>query len=116
MSESNVFQSTLASYEQVPYESGPQYPTHPDCVATVATLMGMQPQPPDSCRMLELGCGDGGNLIPMAVALPGSRFYGVDLSPSHIKLGMTAIADTRLVEYRVACGESARAQRRPGDV
>ena len=116
MSESNVFQSTLASYEQVPYESGPQYPTHPDCMATVATLMGMQPQPPDSCRMLELGCGDGGNLIPMAVALPGSRFYGVDLSPSHIRLGMTAIADLGLSNIELRAANLLEAQRRVGDV
>ena len=30
--------------------------------------------------MLELGCGDGGNLAPMAYGLPGSSFRGIDLS------------------------------------
>ena len=29
------------------------------------------------CRVLELGCGDGGNLIPMAVELPGSESSGL---------------------------------------
>ena len=29
--------------------------------------------------MLELGCGDGGNLVPMALALPDARFVGIDL-------------------------------------
>jgi cyclopropane fatty-acyl-phospholipid synthase-like methyltransferase len=37
--------------------------------------------------VLELGCGDGGNLIPMAFNLPGSEFVGVDLAPSAIKVG-----------------------------
>jgi methyltransferase-like protein/cyclopropane fatty-acyl-phospholipid synthase-like methyltransferase len=38
--------------------------------------------PPDvgRCRVLELGSASGGNLIPMAVNLPGSEFLGIDLS------------------------------------
>ena len=47
----------------------------------------MQPAPPSRCRVLELGCGDGGNLLPMAFTLPGSEFVGVDLSPSAIARG-----------------------------
>jgi SAM-dependent methyltransferase len=46
----------------------------------VATLFGMHPAHPAACRLLELGCGDGGNLVPMAYALPGSAFTGIDLS------------------------------------
>jgi SAM-dependent methyltransferase len=45
----------------------------------------MQPAHPASCRLLELGCGDGGNLVPMAYALPGSAFCGVDLSARAIE-------------------------------
>ena len=40
--------------------------THPDRLATIALLYGMAPRPVDRCRVLELGCGDGSNLIPMA--------------------------------------------------
>jgi SAM-dependent methyltransferase len=46
----------------------------------VATLFGLQPPSPAACRLLELGCGDGGNLVPMAYALPASAFTGIDLS------------------------------------
>ena len=63
------------SYEQLPYESGPHYPTHPDCLASVATLMGMAPADVSTARVLELGCGNGGNLIPMASVLPQARFW-----------------------------------------
>ena len=35
--------------------------------------------------MLELGCGDGGNLVPMAYGLPGGTFCGVDLSEHAIE-------------------------------
>ncbi len=69
-----------AGYEEVPYPGFPYPETHPDRLAVIATLFGLSPAPPERCRVLELGCGDGGNLIPMAWALPGSRFVGVELS------------------------------------
>jgi cyclopropane fatty-acyl-phospholipid synthase-like methyltransferase/methyltransferase-like protein len=73
-------------------------------MATVGSLMGMHPAAVDQCRMLELGCGDGGNLIPMAVALPGSRFVGIDLSPTQIQTGMKTISALGLanIELRAA--------------
>jgi SAM-dependent methyltransferase len=51
----------------------------------VATLFGLRSAPPDACRLLELGCGDGGNLVPMAYGLRGSAFCGVDLSARAIE-------------------------------
>jgi SAM-dependent methyltransferase len=68
------------SYDLVPYPTWPRLETHPDRLAAVATLLGMDPAPVDRCRVLEIGCGDGGNLIPMAYALPQSRFTGIDLA------------------------------------
>jgi len=92
------------SYEELPYESGPHYPTHPDCLATIATLMGMRPAEVGCARVLELGCGNGGNLIPMAATLPQSRFLGVDLSPRHIADGVALIQKVGLdnIELRAA--------------
>jgi SAM-dependent methyltransferase len=49
-----------------------------------------------SCRVLELGCGDGGNLIPMAYFLPGSRFAGVDLAAGAVAAGNRTIRDLKL--------------------
>jgi SAM-dependent methyltransferase len=69
----------------VPYPGQPFAQTHPDRLATVATLFGLQPAPPAACRVLELGCGDGGNLVPMAYVLPGSTFVGIDLSARAIE-------------------------------
>ncbi len=85
-------EALLTSYEEIPYESKPLYPTHPDCLGTLATLMGMKPAPVDGCRVLELGCASGGNLIPMAEALPRSDFLGIDLSPGHINAGQKIVA------------------------
>ncbi len=72
--------SAATTYDELPYLTRPRRVTHPDTFATVATLMGMRPAPVDACRVLELGCGTGGNLVPMAAGLPASRFVGIDLS------------------------------------
>lgn len=89
------------SYDAVPYLSVPQYWTHPNCLATVATLMGMEPAAPAECRVLELGCGTGGNLIPMAVEFPESEFVGVDLSPRQIEFGQGLIDGLDLTSVRL---------------
>jgi SAM-dependent methyltransferase len=41
--------------------------------------------------VLELGCGDGGNLVPMAVGLPDAQFVGIDNAGSAIERG-TSVA------------------------
>lgn len=80
----------------MPYESYPYAQTHPDRLATIAQLFQMQPAAIDRCRVLELGCAAGGNLIPMAVQLPGSRFVGIDLSARQIADGRRIVADLKL--------------------
>ncbi len=72
------------SYDQVPYPGLSYAYSHPDRLATVATLLGMTPAPVEDCRILELGCATGGNLIPMAYGLPESTFLGIDASARQI--------------------------------
>jgi hypothetical protein len=55
------------SYAEVPYPTAPIRCTHPEILAVVGALFGLTPAPPERCRVLEIGCGDGGNLLPMAV-------------------------------------------------
>jgi methyltransferase-like protein len=86
----------MSSYDDVPYSVGAFPQTHPDRLATLATLFGMHPAPPDKCRVLELGCAAAGNLIPMAWAMPASRFVGVDLSQRQIEDGKRAVAELSL--------------------
>jgi methyltransferase-like protein/cyclopropane fatty-acyl-phospholipid synthase-like methyltransferase len=85
-----------ASYDELPYVSKPRYGTHPDCLATLATVFGMRPAPPDRCRLLELGCATGGNLVALAEALPGSRFVGIDLSPRQVAEGQALVRELGL--------------------
>ena len=78
------------AYDEVPYPAWAHASTHPDRLATIARLHGLTPAPVGACRVLELGCGDGGNLIPMAVTAPGSHFVGIDLSELSIARGVAA--------------------------
>jgi methyltransferase-like protein/SAM-dependent methyltransferase len=78
-------------YDQVPYPSHSFTASHPDRLATLATLLGMIPPPLERCRVLELGCASGGNIIPMAQDLPGSEFVGIDLSWREIADGQAVV-------------------------
>jgi SAM-dependent methyltransferase len=81
-----------ARYDDVPYAATPHAQTHPDRLATVATFLGRNPPPVARCRVLEVGCNDGANLIPMAVSLPQARFVGCDLSPRALESGRRTVA------------------------
>lgn len=100
-------------YDQVPYASHPYPQAHPDRLAVVATLLGMRPASVERCRVLELGACSGGHLIPMAEALPGSEFLGVDASVRQVEEGRQTIHDLNLgnVQLRPADipGRAARA-------
>jgi SAM-dependent methyltransferase len=95
---------TLAAYDELPYDSQPLPQTHPSRLSTLARLFGLAPPAIETCRVLELGCANGNNLIPMAAALPGARFVGVDLSARQIADGRALIADAGLdnIELRHA--------------
>lgn len=77
-------------YDLLEYPSHCQPQTHPDRLATLATLMGMLPAG-EECRVLELGCGDGLNLVAIAVAMPESRCLGIDLAERPIARGQDLI-------------------------
>ena len=68
------------AYDEVRYSNYPYAQTHPDRLATIAALHGLRPPDPAHARVLEIGCGAGGNLMAMAVATPGIRALGVDLA------------------------------------
>ncbi|MEO8380910.1 MAG: class I SAM-dependent methyltransferase [Acidobacteriota bacterium] len=91
------------SYDRVPYASASYHHTHPDHLATLALLNGVESAPPERCRVLELGCSDGGNVIPMALELPESHFTGIDLSPRQIETGLANVAELGIsnVELRI---------------
>lgn len=93
------------SYDLVPYTSYPYARTHPDRLATVGQLFGMEPAPVTACRVLELGCASGGNLIPMAQQLPGCELVGVDLGARQIEEGQAAVRALGLPNVELRHGD-----------
>lgn len=93
--------STQTSYDDLQYQSHPFPQTHPDRLATVAWLLGVATTPIERCRVLEIGCAVGGNLIPMALDLPESEFIGIDLSEAQVKQGAAEVAGLGLSNIRL---------------
>jgi methyltransferase-like protein/ubiquinone/menaquinone biosynthesis C-methylase UbiE len=82
---------TTESYDDILYPSYTHNQSHPDRLAVISRLFGMNPAPVDHCRVLELGCGDGSNLVPMAFDLPQSEFVGIDRAALPIAKGQRTI-------------------------
>ncbi|MFO1312707.1 MAG: class I SAM-dependent methyltransferase [Burkholderiales bacterium] len=76
----DVNRDLARKYDTVAYAAQANPQSHPTHLATVATLLGLAPPPVSSARVLEVGCSDGANLLPMAASLPGARFTGCDIS------------------------------------
>jgi len=81
----------LNPYDEVAYPSLPISHTHPDRLATVGLHFGMRPAPVERCRVLELGCSSGANLLAMAIGLPESEFVGIDLAGKPIARGKARV-------------------------
>lgn len=92
---------TTNSYDEIPYDSHPFAQTHPSRLATIATLFGLSPNPVAQCRVLELGCAAGGNIVPMAEMLPECEFVGIDLSGRQIAAGAKVVAAAALTNIHL---------------
>ena len=99
--ETQVSQQQAKDYEELQYTNNAFPSSHPMTLATVATLYGLASPNLDACRVLELGCGRGGNLLPMAESMPGATFVGIDLSPSQIEEANTSrdAVELRNIEF-----------------
>ncbi len=91
----------MTIYDELPYPVLSYSRTHPAELATLATLHGMRPAPVQRCRVLEVGCARGGNIIPMALGLPGSSFVGIDLSRRQIEEGRRYVERLGLTNLRL---------------
>lgn len=89
------------SYDELPYESHPYESTHPDHLATMATLFGLDAPDVSHCRVLELGCAAGGNLIPQALVMPESSFVGIDLSQRQLEDGWRQVEQLGLTNIEL---------------
>jgi SAM-dependent methyltransferase len=89
------------AYDVVAYEGQPVAQAHPDRLAVLGFLHGMSPAPIERARVLELGCGDGAHLVPVAITHPGCECIGIDLSESAIARGRERAAKLGLTNLRL---------------
>ncbi len=94
------------AYDLLPYTEYAYAESSPDNLAVIAALSGFTPSPGAdgrpfggtlAPRVLELGCGRGGNLLPLASAWPDATFVGVDRSAAQLR-------DARRVAEAAALG------------
>lgn len=88
------------SYNVMSYPTKFFLQTHPDRLASIGAWFGMEPPAVEKCRFLELGCGNGSNLISHAFNLPDAEFVGVDLSENHIMHAKEAAQELNLLNLK----------------
>jgi methyltransferase-like protein/2-polyprenyl-3-methyl-5-hydroxy-6-metoxy-1,4-benzoquinol methylase len=102
MIESTLMNNSIAeSYDSMPYESHSFIDSSPENLCAITHLFGLEGVDTTKCKVLELGCASGGNIIPLACRNPKSEYVGVDLSSVQIKLGQKKIADLKLANVEI---------------
>lgn len=93
------------SYDEVAYPAVPFPQTAPEQLAVSARLAGLDAPSPASATVLEVGCGDGFNLVALAAAWPDAQFFGFDLAPTAIARGQALAAQIGLSNLTLAVGD-----------
>jgi SAM-dependent methyltransferase len=94
-----------AAYEELAYP-GYAYPAaHPARLEVVGRLFNLHPEPASGSRVLELGCGDGGNALAIAQTLPDAHVIGLDAAPAAIDRGRALARDAGLANVELRCGD-----------
>ncbi len=97
-----------SSYDELAYPGQPVPQSHLSRLAAVGLLFGMRPPAVDGCRVLELGCASGANLMPMADAYPQSTFVGIDYSRGQIDVGRETVSSLGLKNVTLERQDIAR--------
>lgn len=88
------------SYEEIPYEGRPVPASAPASLALTARAHGGPRPSLEAARVLELGCGDGANLLPLAFHHPGWSLVGVDTSERAIAAARAGALELGLANVR----------------
>lgn len=88
--------ATAGNYDAYPYVGYAYWFSHPDHLGVMGGLAGIATARSGAARVLEIGCGDGGNLVSLATLLPSARFVGIDLSAVQIDQGRALLAELGL--------------------
>jgi trans-aconitate methyltransferase len=89
------------AYDTVVYPSMVFEQTHPERLRVIAHIHGLSAPPVETARVLEIGGGDGLNLIAFAAAYPKAQCEGFDLAATAVERGNTLIDDAGLSNVRL---------------
>lgn len=106
--------SLAARYDATPYRHGAIQDSHPARMGAIGRLHGLLTAPPDRCRVLELGCAEGANLLPLAERFPQSEFIGIDFSPVAIATAEATRDACGLQNVRFECTDLRSFAPEPG--
>jgi SAM-dependent methyltransferase len=84
------------SYDEVRYPGFPRKQSHPSFIAALAAIAGMEIPAVEQWRVLEIGCGNGSNILPLAYDYPEASFIGIDRASSAIESGRTLASRLQL--------------------
>lgn len=105
--------ATAGSYDAYPYVGYAYWFSHPDHLGVMGGLAGIATVRAGDARVLEIGCGDGGNVISLATLLPSGRFVGIDLSTVQIEQGRRLIAELGLTNVELHHADLTRFEIEP---
>ncbi|MGS2744616.1 methyltransferase regulatory domain-containing protein [Halomonas sp. LS-001] len=89
------------SYNSVPYDSRPFQQSAPEHLHALACLFGLDAPEPAKARVLEIGCSEGGNILPFAARYPDAEVVGIDLSDVQITAGQARLKEAGLTNMRL---------------
>lgn len=93
------------AYDTVAYPTAIVSHMTPGRIAASGRFYGWAAPGPATASVLEIGCGDGLNIIGMAAAAPGARHVGFDLSEQAIVRGQALIAAAGLTNVELEVGD-----------
>lgn len=99
-------------YDELPYKSVPIEWSAPERLALASLLHGGPRPPLDTYRVLELGCGDGANLLPLAYYRRHGEFVGVDGALSRVEAAQARKAQLELSNIEFIHGDFLAASQR----
>jgi SAM-dependent methyltransferase len=91
----------------VSYKTYARRETHPARLGALGRLLGIAARDLAGARVLELGCGNGRNIIPLAEANPSTRFIGVDRATDLIEAGRRECAELGIENVELIAADIA---------
>ena len=95
-------------YDAIRYPGRVYEFTHPDRLATIARLHGIGAPEVETARVLEIGCGDGTNLLGIAASLPHAHLLGIDRCADPLSGARSAAADLDLHHVEALIAQQLR--------